>query len=144
MHTFTATLQLAGKTATGFIVPPDVVEALGGGRQPLVHVRLGDYAYRSKVAVRGDAFKLPVSAEHRAGAGLAAGDQVEVALALDTEPREVAVPEDLAAALDAAGVRHAFDALSNSAKGAITLNVEGAKAADTRARRVAKAVAALS
>ena len=66
----------------------EAVEALGGGRQPLVHVRLGEHAYRSRVAVRAGAYKLPVSAEHRAGAGVAAGDEVEVTLALDTEPRD--------------------------------------------------------
>jgi hypothetical protein len=87
MYTFTATLQLNGKTATGIVVPPEIIESLGGGRQPLVHAKLGAYAYRSRIGVRGGECKLPVSAEHRKGAGIAAGDEVSVSLALDTDPR---------------------------------------------------------
>jgi bifunctional DNA-binding transcriptional regulator/antitoxin component of YhaV-PrlF toxin-antitoxin module len=144
MTTFRAPLSLDGRTATGIAVPPEVVEALDGGKQPLVVVRLGDYEYRSKVGVRKGQAMVPVSAEHRKAAGVAAGDQVEVTLTLDTAPRVVEVPEDLAAALDAEpGARAAFDALSASGKKAITANVEGAKTPETRARRVAKAVAGL-
>jgi len=139
--TFRATVQLAGKTATGVEVPPEAVEALGAGRQPLVHVTLGGHAYRSRVAVRGATYKLPISAENRAAAGVRAGDEVEVTLALDTDPREVEVPEDLAAALDAEpAARTTFDALSVSRKQWFVLPVEEAKTPETRARRVAKAV----
>ena len=49
MHTFRTTILLEGKTATGALVPPEVVDALDGGKQPLVHVAIGDYRYRSKV-----------------------------------------------------------------------------------------------
>ncbi len=142
--TFTGTVLLAGKTATGFRVPDDVIERLGGGRQPAVHVTIDDYAYRSTVAVRSGEFKLPLSAEHRAGAGVAAGDTVEVTLALDTAPREVAVPDDLAAAL--AGepeARAFFDGLSPGKRKAFVALVEGAKAAETRQRRIDKVVAKL-
>ena len=142
---FTAVLELAGKTATGITVPPDAVEALGSGRQPLVRATIGAHTYRSKVAVRGGAFKLPVSAENRERAGIAAGDEVSVTLELDTEPREITVPPDLAEALDAAPVaRDAFAALSYSRQRYHVLSVEGAKQPETRARRVAKAVAALA
>ena len=145
MHTFRTTIVLEGKTATGALVPPEVVDALGGGKQPLVHVAIGDYRYRSKVGVRGGRAMLPISAEHRAGAGVAAGDEIELTLALDTEPREVEVPVDLAVALNAAPEAHrAFVALSNSRKKAITLSVEGAKTPETRARRVAKALETLT
>jgi hypothetical protein len=89
--TFHATLQLDGKSATGIVVPPHVVASLGGGRQPLVHVTIGEHSYRSRVAVRRGEYKLPISAANRAGAGIAAGDEVYVSLALDTEPRRVAV-----------------------------------------------------
>jgi hypothetical protein len=99
------------------VVPADVVEALGSQRQPLVRVTIGDYTYRSKVAVRGGAFKLPISAENREGAGVAAGDEIEVMLELDTEPREVALPDDFARALDAhPDARRFFQRLSNSQK----------------------------
>lgn len=143
--TFTTTIEQAGKTATGMVVPPEAVAALGSQRQPLVRVALGAHTYRSKVAVRGDRFLLPLSAENREAAGVGAGDEVVVTLALDTEPRVLAVPDDLAAALDAApAARAAFDALSYSRRRWFVDDVERAKQPETRARRIAKAVTALT
>jgi Bacteriocin-protection, YdeI or OmpD-Associated/Domain of unknown function (DUF1905) len=142
---FTAILELAGKTATGVTVPPDAVEAIHSGRQPLVRVTIGSHTYRSKVAVRGGAYKVPVSAENRERAGVVAGDEVEVTLELDTEPREITVPPDLAVALEAApAAQAAFAALSYSRQRYHVESVEGAKKPQTRARRVAKAVEALA
>jgi uncharacterized protein YdeI (YjbR/CyaY-like superfamily) len=87
---------------------------------------------------------LPVSAEHREAAGVAAGDEVDVDLELDTEPRVLEVPADLSAALDGdAGARRRFDGLSYSKKQRFVLPVEQAKTAETRQRRIAKAVEAL-
>jgi hypothetical protein len=144
MTTFRTTIELAGKTATGFPVPPEALEALGGGKRPAVVVTVAGYGYRSTVGTMGGRAMVPLSAEHRAGAGVGAGDEVDVELVLDTAPRVVEPPEDLAAALAAApGARAAFDALAPSRRKAIVTGVEGAKAADTRARRVAKAVAEL-
>ncbi|MCU1487769.1 MAG: hypothetical protein JWN67_4515 [Actinomycetia bacterium] len=141
---FTTTVQVMGKTATGIEVPEDVVAALGQGKKPRVHVRIGGHTYRSTVAVMGGRFLLPLAAEHRTAAGVAGGDEVEVELTLDTEAREVNVPDDLAAALDAAGARPAFDALNNSTRRGHITDVEGAKAPETRQRRIAKIVATLS
>ena len=142
---FRATLEQHGRTATGIEVPAEVVAALGTSRRPAVHVTLGDHAYRSTVAARGGRFLVPVSAEHRAAAGVAAGDELDVTLVLDTAPREVEVPADLAAALDAEpDLRRRFDALAPSRRGAYVTGVEGARTAETRARRVAKAVADLA
>lgn len=141
---FEATLQLAGKTATGIEVPPEVVAALGSGKRPAVHVTINGYTYRSTVAPMGGVYMLPVSAEVRAGAGIAAGERVAVELALDSEPREVAVPPDLAAALaadPAAGA--AFAALSYSNQRRHVLAVEGAKSPETRRRRIEQAIGAL-
>ena len=75
---------------------------------------------------------------------MSAGDEVDVELELDTAPREVAVPADLAEALDADGsARRAFDALSYSNQRRLVLSVEAAKAAETRRRRIDKAVSEL-
>ena len=142
--TFTTTVELGGKTATGMRVPAEAVAALGSGKQPLVRVTLGGHAYRSKVAVRGGAFLVPLSAENRAAAGLAAGDEVEVTLALDTEPREVAVPDALAEALEAdAGARRALVALSPSRQRALVDPIAQARTPETRRRRVEKALTTL-
>src|SRR5690348_11572475 len=99
--TFRAVIQQSGKTATGIPVPAEIVERLGAGKRPAVQVTLQGYTYRSTVAPLGGAFMLPVSAEHRAGAGVAAGDEVEVTIVRDAAPRVVSVPPDLAAALAA-------------------------------------------
>ena len=73
---FRGTLLLAGKTATGFEVPAEVVADLGAGKKPAVTVTLNNgYSYRSSVGSMGGKYMLPVSAEHRAGAGIAGATQ---------------------------------------------------------------------
>jgi Bacteriocin-protection, YdeI or OmpD-Associated/Domain of unknown function (DUF1905) len=141
---FTAKLQLAGKTATGFHVPAEVVNGLGGGRRPAVRVTIGDYSYRSTIAARSGTYKLPVSADNREGAGISAGDTVDIQLELDTEPREVAIPGDLAEALAEHPEARAFlDGLSFSRQQWYVMPIEQAKKPETRERRIAKAVAML-
>ena len=142
--TFRGTIDLAGKTATGIRVPAEIVEALGTSRKPAVRVTVGDYTYRTTVAVRGGEFKIPLSAENRDGAGVTAGDEVDVGIALDTEPREVTVPPDLAEALDREPeARQFFDGLTHSQKQWYVLPIEQAKAAETRERRITKAIGML-
>ncbi|MFK4481347.1 YdeI/OmpD-associated family protein [Curtobacterium sp. AB7] len=141
---FTTTVLLARKTATGLPVPSSVIDALGSGKRPPVVVTInGGYTYRSTVGVMDEQFLVPLSAAHRESAGIAAGDTVEVTLVVDTQPRVIDLPDDLAAALQEAGVRAAFDTLSNSRQRALADPVSQAKAPETRARRIAKAVEAL-
>ncbi|HEV7470862.1 MAG: hypothetical protein JWP64_1015 [Pseudonocardia sp.] len=141
---FSTTVELGGRTATGFEVPPEVVDTLGAGKRPAVTVTVGGHTYRSTVAVMGGRYMLPLSAENRTAAGLSAGDAADVELELDTAPRVVEVPADLAAALDAEpAARAAFDALNYSNQRRHTLSVEGAKTDATRTRRVAKVVETL-
>jgi hypothetical protein len=142
--TFTAELELHGKTATGVEVPADVVERLGAGKRPPVRVTVNGHTWESTVAVMGGRYLLGVAAEHRAAAGIAAGDRITVALVLDAGPRQVEVPADLAAALDEAGVRAAFDRLPPSHRKEHVRAVEDAKKPETRARRIAKAVEAVT
>ncbi|WP_222266343.1 YdeI/OmpD-associated family protein [Modestobacter marinus] len=141
---FSTTVVLGGKTATGLEVPAEVVTALGAGKRPPVTVSVGGHTYRSTVAPMAGSYWLPLAAEHRTAAGVAAGDTVEVDVELDEAPRVVEVPADLTAALDAEPeARRRFDALSYSNQRRHVLAVEGAKAEATRARRVAAAVATL-
>ena len=141
---FRTTIELGGKTATGFQVPPEVVEGLGSTKRPPVRVTINGYTYRSTVAPYGGVFMLPLSAEHRTAAGLAAGDEVDVDLELDTEPREVAVPPDVAEALAAdPAAKQAFEVLSYSHQRRHILAIDGAKTPETRQRRIAKALATL-
>jgi Bacteriocin-protection, YdeI or OmpD-Associated/Domain of unknown function (DUF1905) len=138
---FRAMLQLHGKTATGLEVPPELVERLGAGKKPAVRVTIGGHTYRSTIAARGARFLVGVSSENRAAAGVAAGDELDVTLALDTAPREVEVPDDLAAALDAApDARRFFEGMTYSDRRAQVMSIEGAKTPETRQRRIDRAV----
>ena len=134
---FRTTIEQNGKTATGIRVPDEVVEALGSGKRPAVTVTINGYTYRNTIAVMGGVFMVGVSAEHRAGAGVAGGDEVDVDMALDTAPRQVTVPDDFDAEPKA---RATFDGLSYSNRSWHVLQVNGARTDETRQRRIGKSV----
>lgn len=141
---FRTKILTAGKTATGIQIPDDVIEKLGGGKKPAICVTIHGYTYRSTVAVMGGRFMVGVNAENRENAKVAGGDEVDVDIALDTEPREVGVPADFATALSRhAKARKYFDSLSYSKRKAFVQGIEGAKTPETRQRRIEKAVAEL-
>ena len=141
---FHTTILQGDKTATGIRIPDEVVESLGAGKRPPIKVTIHGYTYRSTVAVMGGAYMVGVNADNREAAGVAGGDEVDVDIELDTEPRLVSVPADFAAALDAEPeARRTFDKLSNSNKGWHTLQIEGAKTDETRQRRIARSIDAL-
>ena len=142
---FRSTIELGGKTATGIPVPDDVIETLAAGKKPAVIVTIGKHSYQSTVAVRGGRFMIPLSAENREAAGVAAGDDVNVDIKLDAAPRVTEVPADLAKALKAdAKAQRAFDALPPSGKKRWVVSVEDAKTPETRQRRIEKAVSTLN
>ncbi len=136
----TAILLAEDMNATGIVVPDEIVEKLGAGKKPKVSVTLKGYTYRSTIAVMGGKFMLPLAREHRDAAGVKGGDKVEVSLELDTAPREVEVPKDLAAALKKAGLTKDFAALAFTHRKEHVRAIEEAKAPETRLRRIEKAV----
>ena len=141
---FHATVEQGGKTATGITVPNEIVAALGAGKKPAVTVTINGYTYRTSIATVSGTFKVGVSAEVREAAGVKGGDEVDVEIALDTAPREVVVPPDFAAALDAEpAARSTFDRLSYSNKSWHTYQLAAAKTEETRQRRIAKSIEAL-
>jgi Bacteriocin-protection, YdeI or OmpD-Associated/Domain of unknown function (DUF1905) len=141
---FRATIELRGKTACGISVPPEVVEALGHGKRPPVTVTIQGYTYRSTVAAYTGEYLIGVSAANRAGAGVQAGDVVDVELQLDEAPRVLEVPADFTAALDAdPAARAFFDGLSYSNRSRFTLSIADAKTPETRQRRIDKSIALL-
>jgi hypothetical protein len=140
----TTTILQSGNN-TGIIVPPAVRDELGGGKNPLVVVTLAGHTWRSKVATMGDQLLVGVSAEVRGITGVKGNETHEVELILDDKPRVVEAPGDLQAALDADPVAHAaWDKLAPSQKKAHVTAIEGAKAADTRLRRVQKIIETLT
>lgn len=138
---FTAELESAGGNTGGFRVPQEVVDSLGGGKRPKVTVRVNGFDYRSSIAPMGGDNWLGVSQERRDAAGIAVGQTHEVELALDTAPRVIEVPDDLAEAFAAEPEAKAFwDTLSYSNQRWHAEQITGAKKPETRAKRVAKSV----
>ena len=141
---FSAVVKPAGN-ATGVEVPAEVVDALGSGRRPKVVITIGGHTWRSRVAAAGGRFIVGISAANRAASGISGGDVTEVDLQLDDEPRVVAEPPDLAAALDQdPRARAAFDRLPYGLKNKHVRDIEGAKSPETRRRRIAKLVTTMS
>jgi hypothetical protein len=141
--TFTTVIKTDGNN-TGIQVPSEVIAQLGTSKKPPVVVTVAGYTYRNTVAVIGGLFMISLSKANREAAGVKGGDKVEVTLELDTAPRTVEVPDDLAAALAAKpGARAAFDASSPSKRKEFVRQVEDAKTQETRDRRIAGIVAKL-
>jgi hypothetical protein len=127
-----------------FELPEGVVAALGGGKRPAVRAVVHDYEHRTRIAVYGDRYYLAFRREAREAAGLVPGDEVDIALELDEQPREVVLPSDVAAALDAdPAARVRFDALSFTHRKEYVDWIQSAKRAETRQRRLAQATTLL-
>ncbi|ADP83607.1 YdeI/OmpD-associated family protein [Pseudofrankia inefficax] len=142
---FRTTVELHGATATGIEVPPDVVAELNSGKRPKVTVTIGPHSYQTTVAPMGGRYLVPLSAENRRAAKVAAGDEVEVELVLDVAPRVVEVPDDLAAAIAAVPSAQAtFEALAFTHRKEWVRWVVEAKKPETRQTRITKTVEALS
>jgi hypothetical protein len=138
---FRTTILQGDKTATGIRVPDEVMAALASGKKPPVRVTINGHTYRSTVATVNGQPMVGLSAENRAATGAAGGDTVDVEIELDTAPREVAVPPELAEALAGdADAKRFFDSLSNSQKSWHTLAISGAKTDETRQRRLEKSM----
>jgi hypothetical protein len=137
---FDTTLSSFGNN-TGIEVPEALVQQLGSGKKPAVTVLVNGYEYRSTVGVMSGKYLIPVSAAIRKDTGLSGGDAIHVVLTLATEPRTVDMPDDFAAALAAQPAAKAFfEGLSNSLQRYHVDNVDAAKSADTRQRRIEKSV----
>ena len=138
---FRAKILLAGKTATGVQVPEKVVTALGTSKKPAVTVTINKYTYRTSIAFMDGKFMLPISAEVRKHTGAEAGEEIDIEVELDTKPREVTVPPDLAKALKAnTKAKRFFENLSYSNQLRNVLQIEAAKTDETRQRRIAQTV----
>jgi hypothetical protein len=137
---FRTKIVQGSKTATGIVVPDDVVTALGGGKRPKVTVTLNGYTYRSSIAPMGGHFMVGVSASVRSAAGVAGGDELDIDIDLDLEPRRADVPRELHAALTAEpDLLRRFEGLSYSNQVRLAGPVAAAKTAETRQRRIDKA-----
>lgn len=126
---------------TGINVPEEIIEKLAAGKKPPVVVTLNKYTYRSTVAVMGGKFMISLSAENRKNANVKGGDELDITIALDTEPRTVELPSDFKIALDNdKQAKIVFDKLSPSRKKAIVVSINDAKTEETKIKRTEKAV----
>jgi hypothetical protein len=141
--TFHTRILQTGKNTAGIQVPEDVMVRLAAGKRPLVLVNIKKHAYRSAVAVMGGKYMIALSAENRQAAGVLGGEDVDVTIQLDLEPRTVQLPKDLRAALAKAGALEAFANAAPSKQKEYVRQVQEAKAEETRLRRITKIVAAL-
>jgi hypothetical protein len=140
METFEGVIQDANGGGAYVEVPGEVIAALGGGGRIPVQATFDGIAYRGSIASMGGCMALGILKQIRGELGKGPGDPVVVTVARDDGERTVEVPADLAEALEAAGVREAFDALSFSHRREHVQAIEEAKKPETRARRIAKAV----
>jgi hypothetical protein len=141
--TFRTQLRLSGKTS-GIPVPAEVVDGLDAGKRVPVVVTVNGYTYRNSVVWYRGEYMISLSSENRENAGLVGDEELDVTIEVDSAPREVDVPAELAAALKADAVAQAaFEKLSYSRKLQHTVAISGAKTAETRERRLAKVLATL-
>jgi hypothetical protein len=140
METFEAAIVVNDGGGAWVEVPGEVVAALGGGGRIPVVASFDGVGYRGSIASMGGCMALGVLKSIRSELGKGDGDAVTVTVERDTGERVVEVPEDLAAALAEAGLREAFDGLSYSHRREHVNAINDAKKAETRARRIAKAL----
>lgn len=138
---FTTTISAFGNNA-GIVVPPAAIEALGAGKRPGVRVNVNGFEFQTTVGVMVGQCLIGVNAAIRKASGLAAGDEVHVVLVLAEGPRTVEMSADFQSALDEhPEAKQFFEGLSNSLQRFHVDNINGAKAPETRQRRIDNAIA---
>ena len=125
--------------ATGIEIPFDIEAVFGAKRVPVKAV-INGAEYRGSIARMGGRYLLGVPKEFRERAGIAAGEHIVVTLEKDTAERIVEVPADFAAALAENGLTETFEKMSYTHRKEHARAIEEAKAADTRTRRIQKAI----
>jgi bifunctional DNA-binding transcriptional regulator/antitoxin component of YhaV-PrlF toxin-antitoxin module len=125
--------------ATGIEIPFDV-EAVFGAKRVAVKAEINGAEYRGSIVRMGGKYMLGIPKEFRDRAGIEAGAHIVVTVEKDEQPRVVTPPDDLVAALKEAGLTEAFAKLSYTHQKEHVRAIEEAKAAETRVRRIVKAI----
>ena len=125
-------------------LPFDPRDVFGKVRAP-VKVTIRGHTFRTTTFSMGGCYMIPVNRANREGAGIAAGDRIQVDMALDTEPRVITPPADFKKAMKAKPPAWArWQDLSYSHQREHVEAIKEAKRPETRARRIDKAVEMLS
>ena len=138
---FRTQLQARGPAAA-VVLDDAQVAAVGEGAERFpVAATVNGYTWRTSVARMGGESLVGLSRQVREAAGVAAGDTVDVVVLLDEAPREVDLPDELAAALSAdPKATKAFDAMAYTHRKEYARWVAEAKRDDTRQRRISQAL----
>jgi Bacteriocin-protection, YdeI or OmpD-Associated/Domain of unknown function (DUF1905) len=138
---FKALLQPRGPAAAVVLDDGQVAAVGEGARRFPVVATVNGYTWRTSVARMGGEFLLGLPREVRQGAGVEAGEEVDVTIQLDTAPREVEVPEALAAALAAdPQAKASFEDMAFTHRKEYARWIAEAKQQETRQRRVERAL----
>jgi hypothetical protein len=138
---FKALLQPRGPAAAVVLDDGQVAAVGEGARRFPVVATVNGYTWRTSVARMGGEFLLGLPREVRQGAGVEAGEEVDVTIQLDTAPREVEVPEALAAALAAdPQAKASFEHMAFTHRKEYARWIAEAKQQETRQRRVERAL----
>lgn len=139
-QTFSCVLTKHDKLeATGIEIPFDV-EAVFGAKRVAVKAVINGAEYRGSIARMSGKYMLGSPKEFRERAGIAAGDNIVITIEKDTVERTVETPADLTAALKESKLEDAWNKLRYTHKKEHVCAIVEAKAADTRIRRINKAI----
>jgi hypothetical protein len=140
-YTFRAVIEDAGNGGA-FVTIPFNVEQTYGKKRVKVLATIEGVAYRgSLVRMGGECHLLPVLKEIRQQTGKSIGDEIEVTVEEDTQPRQVAVPADLIQALAAdSTAQDFFEQLSYTRQKEYVQWIEQAKRPQTGQSRIVKTV----
>ena len=127
------------ESATFICIPFDVKKVFGKARVP-VKLTINDFTYRTTICVMGGKYCVPLRKSNREGAGVKAGDIVQVSVAPDLEQRTVNLPPELKKFLQSSKVWEPFEGLSYTHKKEFVEWVSGAKKDETREARRQKMV----
>lgn len=143
-QTFKTELLKSGDSEATWIELPFDVQEVYGAKRANVKVWINGAEYRgSAVRMGSECYMVGIPKAYRDAAGIKAGDRVEVVMERDDDPRTVTLPDDLAQAIDKAGVRGAWDSLSFTRQKESVRDVHGTKGAELRAKKVQKIVTML-
>lgn len=136
------TKLLARGPAAAVVLDDEQVATVGEGAKRFpVRATVNGFAWRTTVTRMRGEFLLGLSREVRESAGVQAGDTVQLTIELDTEPREVEIPEELSSALSAdPAAKAAFERLAFTHRKEYARWVAEAKREETRDRRVTRAL----
>jgi Bacteriocin-protection, YdeI or OmpD-Associated/Domain of unknown function (DUF1905) len=137
----TTTATLTGEGGEYYFIVPVDFQAGFGRHRPPVRVTIRGHTFRTTPARYGTEYYVVVNRANRAAIGIDRGDRVRIRFELDTEPRVVEPPPELAASLAGSVKARAFyDELSFSHQKAYADWVAEAKRPETRVRRAAESV----